>query len=157
MTRHRHCGRTPAATVPEKNAESVGTSIPHFALDILAPRVLLLYQVPSAEGKVPRVPAHVVAGLNDVAVPSTNRGSRKNGELPRTVFFLCTSFNVDGKGAKKQLDPIRENVEHNSDRSSNTASVAGGAGSRAVPIYPLWSGPDDQSTSEEEGTGKTRA
>jgi hypothetical protein len=30
MTRHCHCGRSPAATVPNKNAESVDTSAPHF-------------------------------------------------------------------------------------------------------------------------------
>ena len=41
-------------TVPAKNAESVGTSIPHLAVDILAARVLSTtkYRVSSTEGSV---------------------------------------------------------------------------------------------------------
>jgi hypothetical protein len=150
MTHHRHCGRSPAAIVSKKNAESVGTSISHFALDILAPRMLLLYQVPRV--KYRRFGSRGCgAERPGYALPKERRVS-SYGLLPLHVLLFRRK-----KGRRNGLDPIGEHVEHNSDRSPDTASAASGAGSRAVPVHPLLSGQMANRPPNEEGTGKPHA
>jgi len=65
----------------------------------------------------------------------------KNDKFPRRVFFLVRLLYVGVKRDELQnrLHPA-SNLEYFGDRSAAAAFAATGAGSRAVPVHPLWSG-----------------